>query len=591
MVTATAAGEEPAEVGADENLTSVLWRTADATPGAGIVQRPAGDSWETLGWAELAGTVERVAAGLMAAGVEHGDRVALMSGTRLEWTVADLAILAAGGVTVPLYETSSAEQCAWILSDSGAKLAIAGTADQAKTLDTARGEASAVEEVLVIDDGGLDALSERGESRRGEVRARAASVKDSDLATIIYTSGTTGTPKGCMLTHRNFLWTARQSRIVLTKLLGETDSTLMFLPLAHVFARLVQFLCLEAGVTMSYARGIEHVAEDIQSSRPTFLFSVPRVLEKVFNGAQRKAQGAKRKVFNFAVAAANDWGDDGSPGLGLKLRHAIADKLVYTKIRHALGGELRYVVSGGAPLAPYLARFFSAAGITVLEGYGLTETTAPATVNTPDALRLGTVGRPLPGVEIAIADDGEILIAGDLIFSGYFRNAEATADALDDGKLRTGDLGELDPDGFLVITGRKKEIIVTAGGKNVPPALLEERLKANRLVSQAMVVGDNRPFIAALITLDPDELQAFASERGLTGTTDSLRESEAVRGEIANAIDKANAAVSRAESIRNWVILERDFNPEDGEVTPTLKLRRKQVVEHFSGEIEALYTR
>ncbi|QBI18174.1 long-chain fatty acid--CoA ligase [Egibacter rhizosphaerae] len=595
MVQRTANGPTPVEVPKERNLVSTLWERADAGDQRQILRFYEDGGWQGLTWPQLAERVEAIAAGLMAAGVEPGDRVALLSPTRVEWTIADLAILAAGGVTVPIYETSSVDQTAWILEDSGAKLAFASNADFAKVLDQARSQAPGLGEVFVFDDGGLDALAERaGDTERAGVRERAATRTGDDLFSLIYTSGTTGNPKGCMLTHHNMLWTAEQSGVVLQSMLKKEDSTLLFLPLAHVFARLVQYLFLQANVPMGYARSSDTLIEDLPSFRPTFLLAVPRVFEKVFNGAQRKATGVKRKIFDWAVQVAYKWSeavDAGrSPGLLTSAQHGFADKLVYSKLRDAMGGQVNHCVSGGAPLAPHLAHFFNAAGITILEGYGLTETTAPATVNSPDQMRIGTVGVPLPGVEVSVADDGEVLIRGGNVFPGYFNNDEATRDVLDeDGWFHSGDLGELDEDGFLAITGRKKEIIVTAGGKNVAPAVLEERLKAHALVSQAMVVGDNRPFVAALVTLDAEELASFASERGLEGSTAELAGHEAVRAEIDKAVEHANAAVSKAETIRKTRILERDFTQENEELTPTLKLRRNNVVQHFADEIEGLY--
>jgi long-chain acyl-CoA synthetase len=595
MVTTHVKGVKPAAVGPQENLTTRLWHRASSGSSREILRYWEGGAWRGVTWQQLGDRVERVAGGLIALGVRRGDRVALMGGTCLDWTVADLAILAAGGVTVPIYETSSPEQCAWILSDSGAKVAIAQTADHAKALDEAREQAPKLGERFVIEDGGLDAIAERGEDRhRAMVADRSAKVGGEDLFSIIYTSGTTGNPKGCQLTHGNMLFAVRQGEVILRRMLAEDDTTLLFLPLAHVFARLIQFLCLEGDVQLGYARSIDTLVEDIQSFSPTFLLAVPRVFEKVFNGAQRKTEGFKRTVFNFAVASGTKWSEarnaGRSPGLATTFKHGLADKLVYSKLREALGGRLNYCVSGGAPLAPHLAHFFHAAGITILEGYGLTETSAPATVNTPEAMKIGTVGQPLPGVEIKVAGDGELLIRGGNVFSGYYRNRKASAEVLDeDGWFHSGDIGAIDDQGFVRITGRKKELIVTAGGKNVAPAVLEERLKANRLVSQAMVVGDNRPFIAALITLEPDELQAFAAEHNLSGGVPDLADSDEVRAEVQRAVDHANAAVSKAESIRKFDILERDFTIEDEELTPSLKVRRRNVAENFADRIEQLY--
>jgi long-chain acyl-CoA synthetase len=592
-------GPPPFEVEPTHNLTTRLWERAARAGAEHILCYPTSGGWVGLSWEDLGERVRAVAAGLIASGIQPGDRVALMSATRFEWTIADLAIISAGAVTVPIYETSSPAQCGWILRDSGATMAIAATTDQADRLNTAREDTSsdgeravALREVFVIDDGGLDALAQRADDTHcAQVAGRAAAPRQSDLATIVYTSGTAGIPKGCMITHGNLLWTAHQAAGHVPQLLGPGACTLMFLPLAHILARLIQYLCLEYDVRMGYAQLTETLAEHIASFHPTFLLAVPRVFEKVFNAAQRKASGVKAKVFDFAVRTSQQWAQE-HHGLVTNVEHAVADKLVYGKVRHALGGRIQYCISGSAPLAPHLAAFFHAAGITILEGYGLTETTAPATCNTPDKLRIGTIGPPLPGVEVKIADDSEILIRGGNVFAGYYHNEATTREVLsDDGWLHTGDIGELDDDGFLRITGRKKELIVTAGGKNVAPAVLEERLKEHRLICQAMVVGDKRPFIGCLITLEPDELAAFAAEHGLSGSTAELVESDAVQAEVAKAVEHANAAVSRAESIRQWRVLERDFTLEHDEITPTMKVRRNIVSEHFAGEIESLYAK
>jgi long-chain acyl-CoA synthetase len=584
-------GPPAVEVEASCTVTTRLWERAARPDSKHILRYQTAGGWAGLTWAELGEWVRGVAAGLISVGIEPGDRVALMSATRVEWTIADLAILSAGAVTVPLYETSSAEQCAWILSDSGAKVAIAETADHGKKLDAAREHAPQLGEIFVIEDDGLHALAERASAEhRTLVQERAAAPRQDDLATIVYTSGTTGNPKGCVLTHANIVWTVRQLDQHLREMLGKGGSTLLFLPLAHIFARIIQFVCLESEVTMGYARSIGTAAEDIASFQPTFLLAVPRVLEKVFNAAQRKAEGPKAKVFDFAVRTSTQWSKPAERSPVTNLKHAIADKLVYAKLRAALGGRVRYCVSGGASLAPHIAAFFQAAGIDILEGYGLTETTAAATLNAPGQARLGTVGPPLSGVKIRIAADGEILIRGGNVFAGYYHDSDATAEVLDaDRWFHSGDIGELDDEGYLRITGRKKELIVTAAGKNVAPGVLEERLKAHRLVSQAMVVGDNRPFVGCLVTLDPDELAAFSAEHGLSGSAADLRESDLVQAEIAKAVEHANAAVSKAESIRRWKVLARDFSQEDNELTAKLSLRRAVVSAHFSEEIESLY--
>ncbi len=586
-------GDTPVAVADDQNLTSRLWERSAAGDARQILRWSVDGQWRGMDWPQLADRVRGVAAGLIALGIQPGDRVALMSNTRMEWTVADLAILSAGAVTVPLYETSSTEQCAWILSDSGAKASIVATADQAKQMDAARQDAADQDDfdVFVLDDGGLDALAERGDAAAAEqVAQRVTATTRDDHASVIYTSGTTGNPKGCLLTHGNLLSTARQSETMLPELFTAEDSTLLFLPLAHVLTRIIQFAGLEANTQLGFARSLGTLVEDLSTFRPTFLLSVPRVFEKVFNTAQRKAEGPKRKVFDFAVATSRQWATSAHPGRVTNLKRGLADKLVYSKLRHALGGRVRYCVSGGAPLSPHLAYFFHAAEITILEGYGLTESSAASAFNTPTKLRIGTVGRPNAGTELKVAEDGELLIRGPGVFSGYWNNPEASAEVLTgDGWLRTGDIGEIDDDGYITITGRKKEIIVTAGGKNVAPAVLEERLKSHRLVSQAMVVGDNRAFVAALVTLEPDELAGFAKEHELAGSPAELAEHQTVRAEVDKAVDHANQAVSRAESIRRVRVLPRDFTIEDGEMTPTLKLKRSAISEHFADEIEGLY--
>jgi len=583
-------GADAPPLAPSDNLLSTLQARAAADPARLALRHPDGDGWRDVTWGQLSDRVRRVAAGLVALGVAPGDRVVLMSATSVDWTVADLAVLSAGGVTVPVYETSSVAQCEWILSDSGARVAIAGKADHAKQLDAARGAARGLGDVFVVNDGGLDAIAERGaDGDREQVERGVAALGPADLASLVYTSGTTGNPKGCMLTHGNLLATARGSARNLAAVLDPPDaSTLLFLPLAHVFARIIQTTVLEAGVVLGYARSTETLAEDLRSFAPTFLLAVPRVLEKVFTTAQRGATGARRRVFDLAVTAAQD-AAAGRTGLVPAARRALADRLVYARLRAALGGRLRHAISGGAPLAPHLAAFFTAAGITVLEGYGLTETSAGTTCNTPSALRLGTVGRPTPGVGVRLAGDGEVHVRGPGVFRGYWHDQEATRAALDDdGWFATGDLGTLDDEGFLTISGRKKEILVTASGKNVSPTVLEGRLEAHRLVSQAMVVGDARPFVAVLVTLEPDELSAFAREQGLAA--DELAAgAHALRAELERAIAHANAAVSRAESIRAFTVLDRQFSLEQGELTPSLKLRRAVIAEHFADEIERLY--
>jgi len=585
-------GGDAAPLAPTDNLLTTLQERAAADPSRTALRVPDGEAWRDVSWGELAGRVRGVAAGLVALGIAPGDRVALMATTRAEWTAADLGILAAGAVTVPVYETSSVTQCEWILSDSGARAAIAGSADHAKHLDAARAGARELGEIAVVDDGGLDALAGRAaDPDREEVERRLAALGPGDLASIVYTSGTTGNPRGCMLTHGNLLATGRGAGADLAELFDRPDAaTLLFLPLAHAFARIIQYTVLEHGAVLGYARSTDTLLDDLRTFRPTFLLAVPRVFEKVFSTAQRSATGPRRRVFDLAVATASAWSRAQRPSRLLEARRAVADRLVYARLRAALGGRVRYCLSGGAPLAPHLAEFFSAAGITILEGYGLTETSAGTVVNTPSAHRIGTVGRPIRGMEVRVADDGELLIRGPGVFRGYWNDDAATAAVLDaDGWFATGDLGAIDDDGAVRITGRKKELIVTAGGKNVSPSLLEERLKAHPLISQAMVVGDGRPYVAVLVTLDPDELVAFAGRHGLDAGSADVLAADALRAELQKAVAAANEAVSRAESIRRFTVLPRDFTLEAGEMTSSLKLRRAVIAEHFAGEIDRLY--
>jgi long-chain acyl-CoA synthetase len=573
-------GPDPVPIGPADHLLARLRSRAQDAPDAAALAVPAGDEgWRDITWSELDWQVQRVAAGLIARGVAAGDRVAIMSPTRVEWTVADLAVLSAGAVTVPVYDTNSAEQCRQVLTDSGTELCFAASAELADRL-----AAAGQQNVVVFDDGGLEELAEDGENS-AQVDERIAALSLDDPATIVYTSGTTGDPKGCVLTHRNLAWTTRQIRAHLDDVLGSGGSLLHFLPLAHIFARAIQFVCLDAGLRLGYARSMDNLPTDLKSFRPTFLLGVPRVFEKFLETAKQQATGLRKPVFAFAESAGRAWAEAERPGPWARIRRGVADLLVYRQIRQALGGRVDYCVSGGAPLSREVALFFRAAGVPVLEGYGLTETTAPATVNTPTELRIGTVGRPLPGVEIRI-DDGEVLVKGGNVFAGYHGRDD---DDFDGEWFRTGDLGTLDDDGYLTLTDRKKELIVTATGKNVAPSPLEERVAGHDLVAQAMLVGDQEKFVAALVALDEERLREYADRHGLDGDPADLRHDERIRDEVQRAIDEANQAVSRAESIREFVIVDRQFSEDEGELTPTLKLRRRDIAEHFADEIQSIY--
>ncbi len=578
------------------NLTDLVLANVDRAPDAVAFSSRAAQHWIDVTNAEFASQVIALAKGLVASGVGQGDRVALMSKTRYEWTLADFAIWFAGGVTVPVYETSSAEQVAWILRDSAAVAAVVETVAHTVTVGQVRERLPDLRHVWCLDDGAVAELGTDGAAvADAELEARRSRLDGASLATIIYTSGTTGRPKGCELTHANFLELARNTREHLAEVvLAEGASTLLFLPLAHVFARLIQVLAVASGVRIGHTSDMKNLVTELGEFRPTFVLAVPRVFEKIVNSAEAKAEAAgKGRVFLAAADAAVDWSralDAGRIGLPLRLRHAMFERLVYQRIRHSLGGQVAYAVSGGAPLGERLGHFFRGIGVPVLEGWGLTETTAPATVNTPEELRVGSVGRPLPGVCVRVAEDGELLVHGINVMHGYHRNPVATDAVLVDGWLHTGDLGHIDVDGYVQITGRKKEIIVTAAGKNVAPTVLEDRLRAHPLVSQCMVVGDQRPFVAALVTLDAEMLPAWLAHHGKPDLdVPAAARDPLVTAEVQRAVDHANDIVSAAESIRRFSILDVDFTESAGQLTPKLSLRRDVLAKEFAGPIEDLY--
>lgn len=579
------------------NLTDDPVHNGTEHPDAVVFQRRAGAEWSDVTAAEFLAQVRAVAKGLIAAGVEVGERVALMSKTRYEWTVLDYAIWFAGAVTVPIYETSSAEQIEWILSDSGARAVVAETHDHTVRVSSVRDRLPELHHVWSIDDSGLDVLRTLGDDIADDaVEERRTSSGPSDLATLIYTSGTTGRPKGCRLTHGNFMFEVDAAVSELDNLF-ETDgsSTLLFLPLAHVFARVIQLGCVRKRVRMGHSADIRNLLDDFAVFRPTFILAVPRVFEKVFNTAsQRAVADGRGKIFQRAADCAIAWSraqDAGRPGPVLRAQHALFDRLVFSKLRAALGGDCEYAVSGGAPLGERLGHFYRGIGVTVLEGYGLTETTAALTVNLPGAQKVGTVGRPLPGTAVRVADDGELLFRGGQVFDGYWHNEQATAEAVVEGWFHTGDVGEIDAEGFVRITGRKKEIIVTAGGKNVAPAVLEDRIRAHALVDQCIVVGDGRPFVAALVTIDEEVFPTWLTQHGKSGTIADHLDDPDLLAEVQEAVDDANSAVSKAESIRKFAVLPTSWTEEGGQLTPSLKLKRNVVLRECADDVEQLYAR
>ncbi|MFG1791613.1 AMP-dependent synthetase/ligase [Nocardia sp. NPDC049149] len=583
----------------DANNSDNVFRHAEESPDVVLFNVPNGNGGlRDVTAAEFAKTVTGVAKGLIASGIELGDRVAIMAPTRFEWAVLDFAIWAAGGCTVAIYDSSAAEQAKWILQDSATKLLIVD-ADKHRTVinEIAAGELPDLKETLQIDKGAVDELTTRGADLDDQaVHDRRKQVNANSPATLIYTSGTTGRPKGVMLSHANLYAESRSDRIAFSEFLKPGKKTLMFLPLAHILARAVALAVFDAKAIILHTSDWSTLVDQFGSYKPHFILSVPRVFEKVFNGAKQKAHdGGKGKIFDAAADTAIAWSeslDNGGPGLVLKLKHALFDKLVYSKLRVALGGRCEASISGGGPLGARLGHFFRGVGVTIYEGYGLTETTAAITVNTPNNIRVGSVGQPIEGHSVKIAEDGELLLRGLVVFDGYWGNAEATEDAFVDGWFKTGDLGAVDADGFVTITGRKKEIIVTAGGKNVSPGVLEDSLRAHPLISQVMVVGDGQPFIGALITLDQEALPGWQKNHNVPADTpiEKLIENPALTAEIDAAVAETNKKVSHAEAIKKYRILPVDWTEETGELTPKQSLKRAVAMKQHADDVAKIYS-
>ena len=577
------------------NLTNLISERAHFEPERVIVSRPLGDGWQPVTAKAYEEEIKAVAKGLVANGVSFGDRVAIMAKTRYEWTVLDFAIWYAGAVPVPIYETSSAEQVEWILTDSSAVGIIVETPALAELVQPVL--PSTCKKVWNITYNALATLTHEGKDvSEDEIAKRREKLRPETLATLIYTSGTTGKPKGVQLTHGNFLSECGNVVNGASDLfLKPGGSTLLFLPVAHVFGRMVQIGSITAGLHLAHCSDLTKLPSDLASFKPTFVLAVPRIFEKIFNGAEAKAQAAgKGKIFHKAAEVAIAYSkslDSKKISPLLKLQHGLFDKLVYTKIRTGLGGRVEAAISGGAPLGERLGHFYRGAGIRVLEGYGLTETTAGATLNLTSAHRVGSVGKPIPGTTIKIAEDGEVLIKGPIVMQGYWQNDAANKEVFtSDGYFKSGDLGKIDEEGYLSIVGRKKELIVTAGGKNVAPAVLEDRLRSHPLISQCMVVGDNKPFIAALITIDPDAIKPWAVANKKEGASIAdLAKDPTLQAVIQTAVDETNKAVSRAESIRKFTILPVDFTIPGGQLTAKLSVKRHVVSQQFAREIDELF--
>jgi long-chain acyl-CoA synthetase len=590
-----------AEIPASANLAEMVTRRATEQPRAVMLRRKAAEGgWDDVTASQFRDEVYALAKGLIAAGIAPGDRVALMSHTRYEWTLIDYAVWTVGGIVVPIYETSSAEQAEWILANSAARAVFVENDTFEQMVADARPRLPELEQLWKLDPD-LGKLIAGGTGVTSDaVAERAKLATAADIATVIYTSGTTGRPKGCELTHENMLADVRNAFMgPLASIHASANaSTLLFLPLAHVFARIIEVGCLESGIVLGHCSDMADLLPDLASFQPNFVLAVPRVFEKVYNSAEQKAIGDGRgaifaRAAKISAAYSRALDTPGGPGLGLRLEHALYDRLVYRKLRAALGGRVDVAVSGGAALAERLGHFFRGAGISIIEGYGLTETTAAVTANRPERQKIGTVGQPLPGVSVRIGDDGEVLIKGKTVFPGYWRNPEATAEAFtEDGWYRSGDIGEIDDEGFLRITGRKKEMIVTAGGKNVAPAVLEDRLRAHLIIGQCMVVGDGQPFVGVLVTIDPDAFGPWKERHGkpAEATVSDLKDDPDLRASVQHAIDDANRAVSRAESIRKFRILDVELTQEGGHLSAKLGIRRSVIAKEFAAEIEAMYS-
>jgi long-chain acyl-CoA synthetase len=567
-----------------------------------VMYKDASGDWVTRTYAELGETVKALSLGLIDLGIERGDKVSILANTRPEWTYFDFAALTAGATVVPIYQTNSPEECQYVLENSDARAVIVEDDEQLEKVREVRERCPKLEHVILMEGSAADAISideltDRGSGRAdAEWEQRWSSVEPGDICTFIYTSGTTGPPKGCVISHGNYR--AMLDMVLEVEALGDDELTYLFLPLAHSFALLIQLGTVALGTTLAYwERDPLKIIPNLAEVKPTYFPSVPRIFEKIYTAATaaaEKAGGAKKAIFDWAIRVGGKVRElerqGKEPGPLLRLQHRVADKQVLSKIRNLFGGRLELAVTGAAPINPEILRFFDAAGVLVLEGWGMTETSTAATIATPEDFRFGTVGKPFPGCEVKIAEDGEILARGPNIFQGYYKNPEATQDTLVDGWLHTGDIGEIDPDGFLKITGRKKDIIITAGGKNITPANIEAEFKQHPLVSQCVVIGDRRPYLVALVTIDPEEAAKYAGEHGLPDDPAALARNEGLRAELQAHLDKLNERFARVEQVKKFEILPQDLSQEGGELTPTLKVKRNVVADKYEPQIESLYS-
>jgi long-chain acyl-CoA synthetase len=583
-----------------KTLADLLPLAAQTYGDAPAVRYKDGDGWVDRSFSEVLEIVRPLALGLAELGVQKGDRVSILGNTRPEWTYADFAALSIGATVVPIYQTNSPEECRYVLENSDAKVVIVEDDEQLEKIRQVRDQLPQLEQIVRMTGSSEDALSfadlaAKGTGGGDRWQSLYSAVTPADICTFIYTSGTTGPPKGCIISHGNYR--AMLDMVNETSVIEGEDVSYLYLPLAHSFALLIQLGSFDLGATLAYwERDPLKILPNLAELKPTYFPSVPRIFEKIYtaaNSGMEKEGGLKKAIFNWAIGvgakmrAAERSGR--KPGFLLSRQYAFADEKVLSKIRNLFGGKLRLAVSGAAPINPEILRFFDAAGVLVLEGWGMTETSTAATISTPDDFKIGTIGKPFPGCEVRIADDGEILVKGPNVFQGYHKNEEATRETIVDGWLHTGDIGEIDPDGFIKITGRKKDIIITAGGKNITPANLEADIKQHPLVSQCVVVGDRRPYLVALVTLDPEDAVAYAKEHGLPEDPAQLAANAEVKASIEAHVEEINKNYARVEQVKKITILPQDLSQEGGELTPTLKVKRAVVASKHEGDIEALY--